>query len=80
MAYINVDVFVDIEDYLDEVSTRDLIEELSNRDLSDSQKLDMVGYNAEPRKMSLMDDIKVEVIMDNLESKTLNEIEEFFKK
>ncbi len=40
----------------------------------------MVGYNAEPRKMSLMDDIKVEVIMDNLESKTLNEIEEFFKK
>jgi len=80
MAYINVDVFMDIEDYLDEVSTRDLIEELSNRDLSDSQKLDMVGYNAEPRKMSLMDDIKVEVIMDNLESKTLNEIEEFFKK
>jgi hypothetical protein len=80
MAYINVDVDVDIEDYLDEVSTRDLIEELSNRDLSDSQKLDMVGYNAEPRKMSLMDDIKVEVIMDNLESKTLNEIEEFFKK
>jgi len=80
MAYINVDVDVDIEDYLDEVSTRDLIEELSNRDLSDSQKLDMVGYNAEPRKMSLMDDLKVEVIMDNLESKTLNEIEEFFKK
>jgi len=80
MAYINVDVDVDIEDYLDEVSTMDLIEELSNRDLSDSQKLDMVGYNAEPRKMSLMDDIKVEVIMDNLESKTLNEIEEFFKK
>ena len=80
MAYISVDVDVDIEDYLDEVSTRDLIEELNCRDLSDSQKLDMVGYNAEPRKMSLMDDLKVEVIMDNLESKTLNEIEEFFKK
>lgn len=31
MAYINVDVYIDIEDYLGEVETKDLEEELAKR-------------------------------------------------
>lgn len=35
MAYISVDVYIDIEDYLDEVKTKDLEKELAKR--KDSQ-------------------------------------------
>jgi hypothetical protein len=84
MPRINVDVDIDIEDYLDEIDTRDLIEALSYKNLSVKEKGDLFDLTKEKRDPqininSLIDEIKLEVILKGLQKKTLEEIESFFK-
>jgi hypothetical protein len=81
---INVDVNVDIEDYMDEIDTDDLIEELSNRDLSAKNKKDIIDFTNEGTDkarsvQTIIDDLKFEAVLKNINSKTLEEIDQFFK-
>ncbi|HLS37652.1 MAG TPA: hypothetical protein VK023_05215, partial [Sphingobacterium bovisgrunnientis] len=62
MAYINVDVDIDIEDYIDEISAEDLIAELQSRkqEASVYKSIDVYKiFGAE----SLQDVIKVEAFL-----------------
>ena len=82
MPYINID----LDDYIDEFSTSDLISELDGRKLTDSDKkeLDDIlndGSNSSDFPLiTLIDEIKMDVVKKGLENKTLEELETFFNK
>lgn len=81
MAYIEVDVDIDIEDYIDEIDTDNLIEELKGRSLSSRQIMDVMkiaGFNNS--KSTLLDQMKMDAVQNGIKDKTLTEIENFFKK
>jgi len=78
MATISVDVDV----YLDEFDTDDLIEELSSRRLSKQEQDDLSDALNEGKKVSqsILDNVKMEIILNGFNTKTLQELEQFFNK
>ena len=80
MAHIYVDV--DIEEYLDELDNKILIDELIDRDLDDEEmsvflgSLERGGYKD---KFSIIDSMKFNLINQGMNTKTLEELELFFK-
>jgi len=79
---IEVDVDVDICEHLDCVKTEELIEELKDRDLT-SEIMSALKEDLFPELLnvtpSILDSIKLEIIVKNYMSKTIEELEEFFK-
>tara|TARA_R110000803_G_scaffold184282_1_gene246629 strand:- start:66 stop:311 length:246 start_codon:yes stop_codon:yes gene_type:complete len=81
MARIEVEVDIDIEEYLDEVDTDDLIDELASRDL-DSNEISRISTsfsNSIDFKSTLLDELKTEVVLNGFKNKSLEELEKFFK-
>ena len=77
-------ISIDIEDYIDEIETFQLIEELSIRELSadDIHELQSsIGNDVgiDITGGTVMGDMKLEYVMENIGNKTLEEFEEFFK-
>jgi len=77
-------ISIDIEDYIDEIETSTLIEELSDRELSadDIHELQSsIGNDVgiDITGGTVMGDMKLEYVMENIGNKTLEEFEEFFK-
>ena len=77
-------ISIDIEDYIDEIETFQLIEELSVRELSadDIHELQSsIGNDVgiDITGGTVMGDMKLEYVMENIGNKTLEEFEEFFK-
>tara|TARA_R110000851_G_scaffold12650_3_gene43673 strand:- start:2180 stop:2425 length:246 start_codon:yes stop_codon:yes gene_type:complete len=81
MARIEVDVDIDIEEYLDEVDTEDLIDELLSRKLDpeENAKIGRVLSFAENVKSTLLDELKSEIVMNGIKGKSIQELEIFFK-
>jgi hypothetical protein len=81
MARIEVDVDIEIEEYLDEVDTEDLIDELISRQLDESEKvrINSAFSNFSNVKSTLLDELKTEVVMKGFKNKSLEELEKFFK-
>ena len=81
MASIDTTVDIDIADYLDEVSFDELVYELKHRKLSDKQlnKLQReLSINIETSKTTIIDNIKLELILDNYGKKSIEELTNFF--
>lgn len=79
MAYVSVDVDIDIEDYIDEISTEDLIEELKSRkaDPSIYKSIDVYKiFGAE----SLQDVIKVEAFLKKYKDVPESDLDSFLDK
>tara|TARA_R110000796_G_scaffold69215_1_gene158054 strand:+ start:191 stop:433 length:243 start_codon:yes stop_codon:yes gene_type:complete len=80
MAHIYVDI--DIEEYLDELDNKILIDELIDRDLDDEEvsfllmSFENAGYKD---KFSIVDSMKFNLINQGMNTKTLEELELFFK-
>tara|TARA_B110000977_G_scaffold188245_1_gene256274 strand:+ start:116 stop:361 length:246 start_codon:yes stop_codon:yes gene_type:complete len=81
MARIEVEVDIDIEEYLDEVDTEDLIDELLSRKLDPEEKakIGTVLSFAENVKSTLLDELKSEIVMNGIKGKSIQELEIFFK-
>ena len=81
MARIEVDVDIDIEEHLDEVDTEDLIDELLSRKLDPEERaqINKVFNFAENVKSTLLDELKSEIVMNGIKSKSIQELEIFFK-
>tara|TARA_R110000803_G_scaffold149081_6_gene214535 strand:- start:7440 stop:7685 length:246 start_codon:yes stop_codon:yes gene_type:complete len=81
MARIEVDVDIDIEEHLDEVDTEDLIDELLSRKLDPEERaqINKVFNFAENVKSTLLDELKAEIVMNGIKSKSIQELEIFFK-
>ena len=80
MARIDVDV--EIELYLDEVRSGDLIEELISRDLDNEEIgvfLEAFQQDSYKGKPSIIDDMKFNLISQGIKTKTLDELQVFFK-
>lgn len=78
MAYIEVDVHIDIEDYLHEVDTDGLIQEFKGRSLTPDQIVE-VGSICGVKSYSLLDEMKMEIITKGFQQKSVSELEDFFK-
>ena len=80
MAHIYVDI--DIEAYLAEVDSKVLIDELIDRNLDDEEVgvllegLQVSGYRG---KSSIIDNMKFNLINQGMNTKTLEELQLFFK-
>jgi len=84
MAYIEVEVDIDIEEHLDEVSVSDLINELSDRRLTVVDKKELVSVLNDvsitgSKVNTLVDELKLDVVLSGIKNKTLIELQEFFK-
>jgi hypothetical protein len=84
MTTITADVDIIIEDHLNDVETDILIEELGNRKLSVTEKRDLINLTCEKKTTqtslySLIEEIKLQVVLKGLQNKTLAELEQFFK-
>lgn len=80
MAHIYVDI--DIEEYLDEIDSKVLIDELIDRDLDDEEVsvlLEGFQQNSYRGKPSIIDDMKFNLISQGMNTKTLEELQLFFK-
>ena len=80
MAHIYVDV--DIEEYLDELDNKILIDELIDRDLDDEEMsvlLESLERGGHKDKFSIIDSMKFNLINQGMNTKTLEELELFFK-
>ena len=77
-------VEIDLDDYIDDFDTSDLISELVSRKLSDSEKRDLSDIlkdntnNKDFPLLSLIDDVKIDVVRKGIHRKTLQELEIFF--
>jgi hypothetical protein len=80
MPYINID----LDDYIDEFDTDELISELDSRKLNDSEKKSLSDIlhdntnNSNFPLLTLIDDVKMDVVRKGLHKKTLQELELFF--
>lgn len=79
MATIEVDVDINIEDHLEEVYTSDLIEELELRSLSKKDLLSKIVAISGQKKGTLLDELKLEIVLSGIENKSITELEAFFK-
>jgi hypothetical protein len=84
MTTITADVDIIIEDHLNDVETDILIDELGNRKLSVTEKRDLINLTYEKKTTqtslySLIEEIKLQVVLKGLQNKTLAELEQFFK-
>ena len=80
MAHIYVDI--DIERHLDEIDSKVLIDELIYRDLDDEEVsvlLEGFQQNSYRGKPSIIDDMKFNLISQGMNTKTLEELQLFFK-
>tara|TARA_R110000823_G_scaffold190828_3_gene322395 strand:- start:1849 stop:2091 length:243 start_codon:yes stop_codon:yes gene_type:complete len=80
MAHIYVDI--DIEEHLDELDNKTLIDELIDRDLDDEEVsvlLESSGLCWNKNNFSIIDSIKFNLINKGMNTKTLEELELFFK-
>lgn len=79
---ISVDVDIDLIDYIDEFDTEDLIEEINDRTL-DVHEIALLnsGLTADKKieRVTVLDEIKIEIVMNGFREKSLEELEEFFK-
>ena len=79
-------VEIDLDDYINEFDTFDLINELESRNLKDKEKnqlSDMLKDNTNNSDfplLTLIDDVKMDVVRKGLHRKTLQELEIFFNK
>jgi len=81
-TYIEVEVEVDILDHIDQFETDDLMDELIGRDLSTEEMLYLnsgLNLSADLSKTTVMDEIKIKIVIDNYSSKTIEELDNFFK-
>lgn len=84
MANIEIEVDINIEDYLDEVSASDLIDALSYKKLSSGEKTEISAMingvkTGQINLNNLITDIKMDAVLEGIESKSLTEIQNFFK-
>jgi hypothetical protein len=80
MAHIYVNV--DIEEYLDELDNKILIDELIDRDLDDEEvSVLLEGFQdgSYRDKFSIIDNMKFNLINQGMNTKTLEELQLFFK-
>jgi len=81
-TYIEVEVEIDILDHIDQFETDDLMDELIGRDLSTEEMLYLnsgLNLSADLSKTTVMDEIKIKIVIDNYSSKTIEELDNFFK-
>ena len=79
MAHISVDVYIDIEDYIEEISTEDLVKELQSRtsDPAIYKSIDVYRiFGAE----SLQDVIKVEAFLKKFKDVPESDLDNFLNK
>ena len=72
-------IYVNIEDYLDSVDSEVLIEELMDRDYEEvSALLKYFKVNGKDES-SIVDSIKIDLVNEFINTKTLEELQLFFK-
>lgn len=84
MAYVEVEVDVDIGEHLGEVGVTDLIEHLNTRTLDTKNRVQLQSmlkgeYSRQLDLYTLIDEVKMEVVLRGLKDKTLEQLEKFFK-
>ncbi|WP_271407170.1 hypothetical protein [Tenacibaculum soleae] len=78
MATVTVEVDIDIEEHLDEVFTSDLIDELERRSLAEKEMAQLKKLTG-VKSQSLLDDLKLQIVLKGIEDKSINQLEKFFK-